>query len=76
MEERIDGIMEPGLGELKSSSKVGTGLETPGQRCLSNWEMERTNVGSCLLIDGSPDLKVNAFSLEEFVIGTQTDSQT
>ena len=38
--------------------------------------MERTTVDSCFLVDGTLDLGVNIFSLEELVIGTQTDSQT
>ena len=37
--------------------------------------MERTTVDNCSLVDGSLDLGETNFSLEEFVIGTQTDSQ-
>ena len=53
------------------------GFEAPGQRYLSNWEMEQATVDGCLLVDGSSDLGGNTFSLEELVvIGTQPDSQT
>ena len=55
MEESIEAKMDPELGELESSS-AGTGLEAPGQQCFSNWEMERTTVNSCPLVDGSLDL--------------------
>ena len=74
MEESTEGKMEPEPGELESSS-AGTGFEAPGQQCRSNWEMKRTTVDDCLLVDGSSDMGGNAFSLEELVIGTQTDSQ-
>ena len=75
MEEIIEGKMEPELGKLKSSL-TGKGLEAPGQQCLSNWEMERTTVDGCLLVDGSSDVGETTFSLEDFVIGTQPDSRT
>ena len=68
------GKIEPELGELESSS-AGAGLESPGQQCFSNWEMELTTVDGCVLVDGSSDLGENTFSLEELVIGTQPDSQ-
>ena len=74
MEEKNEGKMEPELGELESSS-AGTGLGAPRQQCLSNWEMERTTVDRCLLVDGSSDLGETTFSLEKLVIGTQPDSQ-
>ena len=38
--------------------------------------MHRTTVDDCSLVDGSSDLGENTFSLEEFVIGGQPDSQT
>ena len=66
--------MEHELGQFEPSSD-GTGIEAPGQQCLSNWPMEQTTVDSCSLIGGSSDLRGNTFSLEELVIGTQTDSQ-
>ena len=75
MEENTKGRMDPEPLELESSS-AGTDFETPGQQCLLNWEMDRTTVDGCLLVDGTSDLGVNIFSLEELVIGTQTDSQT
>ena len=75
MEESTEGKMNPELGGLESSS-AGTGSEAPGQQCLSNWEMERTTVDDCSLVDGSSDFGETTFSLEEFVIETQTDSQT
>ena len=75
MEENIKGKMNPEPRELESSS-AGTGFEAPGQQCLLNWEIERTTVDDCLLVDGTSDLGVNIFSFEELVIGTQTDSQT
>ena len=46
--------MNPEPGELESPS-AGTGLEAPGQHCLSKWEMERTTVDGCSLVDGSLD---------------------
>ena len=67
--------MDPELGELKSSS-AGTGFKAPGQQCLSNWEMERTPVDDCLLVDENSNLGENIFFLQELAIGTQTDSQT
>ena len=73
-EELIEGKMEPELGELESSS-AGMSLEAPGQQCLSNWEMERTTVDGCLLVDGSLPLGETTFFLKELVIGTQPDSQ-
>ena len=73
MEESTESKMEPELGELELSS-AGTGLEATGQQCLSNWEMERTTVDGCLLVDGSSDLGETTFSLEELVIWTQTES--
>ena len=73
MEELMEEKMEPELGEFESSS-TGTGFEAPGQQCLLNWEMERTTVDGCLLVDGSSDLGETTFSLKEFVIGAQTDS--
>ena len=66
--------MEPEPGELESSS-ADMGLEAPGQQYLSNWDMERTTVYDCSLVDGSSDLGKTTFSLEELVIGTQPDSQ-
>ena len=51
MEEMFEGKREPELGKLESSS-AGMGLEAPGQQCLSNWEIGRTNVDGCLLVDG------------------------
>ena len=68
--------MDPELGELESSSSAGTGLEAPGQQCLSNWDMERTPADGCSLVDRSSDLRETTFFLEEFIIGTQTDSRT
>ena len=67
--------MDPEPGEFESSP-AGTGSETSGQQCLSNLEMERTIVNGCLLVGVSSNLGGNIFSLEELVIGTQTDSQT
>ena len=75
MEENTEGEMDPEIGELESSF-AGTGIGAPGQQCLSYWEMEQTTVNSCSLVDGSSDLGETTFSLEELVIGTQTDSQT
>ena len=75
MEENIDGKMEPELGQLELSP-ADTGFEAPGQQCLSNWEMERTTVDGYLLVSVSWNLVKNIFSLEELVIGTQTDSRT
>ena len=72
MEESIEGKIESELGELESSS-AGTGFEAPGQQCLSNWEMERTTVDGCLLVGGRSYFGETTFSLEEFVIETQTD---
>ena len=66
--------MDPGRKKLKSSS-TGTGLEAPGQQCLSNWEMERTPVDDFLLVDRTSDLGGTAFSPEELVIGAQPDGQ-
>ena len=63
------------LGEL-GRDRIVRGSEVPGKQCLWNWEMERITVDDCSLVDGSSDLKENTFSLEESVIGTQTDSQT
>ena len=67
--------MDPELGELKSSS-AGTGFKAPGQQCLSNWEMERTTVDGCSLVDENSNFGENIFFLEELAIGTQTDNQT
>ena len=64
------------LSHESSTSSTGTGFEAPGQQCLLNWEMERTTVDGCQLVDGNSDLGENTFSLEELVIGTQTDRQT
>ena len=63
MEENAEGKMDPELGQLESSP-AGTGLEAPGQQCLSKWEMERTTVDSYSLVDGSSDLRETTFSLE------------
>ena len=68
--------MDPEQGELVSSSSTGTGLEAPGQQCLSSWVIQRTTVDDCLLIDGSSDLGETTFSLEDFVIGAQPTSRT
>ena len=70
-----EGRMDPEPGELELSS-AGTGFEAPRQQRLLNWEIERTTVDDCLLVDGNSNLRKNIFSLEELVIGTQTDSQT
>ena len=75
IEENTEGKMGPERGELELSS-AGTGFEAPGQQCLSNGEMKRTTVDSCSFVDGSSDLGGNTFSLEDLVIGTQTDDQT
>ena len=75
MEENTEGKMNLEPGELESSS-AGTGFEAPGQQCLWNWDMERTTVDGCLLVDGSSDLGETTYSLEEFIIGRQPDSQT
>ena len=67
--------MDPEPGELEPSS-AGTSFEAPGQQCLSNWEKEQTStVDGCLFVGVSSNLGEKHFSLEEFVIGTQTDSQ-
>ena len=75
MEKINDKKMDPERRELESSS-TGTGLEAHGQQCLSNWEMERTIVDDCSLVDGSSGLGRTIFSLEDFGIGMQPDSQT
>ena len=75
MEENTEGKLDPERGKLESSS-AGTSLEAPGHQCLSNWEMERTTVDGCLLVDGNSHLRETTFSLEDFIIGTQPDSCT
>ena len=75
MEESTESKMNPERGALESSS-AGTGLEAPGRQCLSNWKMERTTVDDCSLVDDILDLGQTTFSLEEFVIGPQPDSQS
>ena len=55
--------MDLELGELESSS-ADTGFEVPGQQYLSNWEMERTTVDGCSLVDGSSEMGANTFPLE------------
>ena len=75
MEDVIEGKMEPELGELESSS-AATGFEAPGQQCLSSWKIQRTIVNDCSLVDGSSNLWKLTFSLEQFVIRTQPDTQT
>ena len=67
--------MELELGELESSS-ADTSLEAHEQQYISNWRMERTTVDDCSLVDGSSNSGEITSSLEEFVNGTQTDSQT
>ena len=67
MGEIIEGKMDPEGGELEASL-AGMGLEASGQQCLT--------VNGCLLVDGSSDSEETTFSLEDFAIGTQTDSQT
>ena len=63
MEESTEGKMNPERRELESSS-AGTGLEAPGQQYLSSWEIQRTTVDDCSLVDGSLDLGETTFSLE------------
>ena len=76
MEGNTEGRMDPVSRQLKPPS-VGTGFEAPGQQGLSNWEMEQTSTANgCSLVGMSSNSGKNIFSLEEFVIGTQTDSQT
>ena len=60
MEENTEGKMDPELGKLESSS-AGTGITAPEMQCLSNWEMERINVGGCSLVDGSSNLGETLF---------------
>ena len=76
MATSTEGKMEPELEEPESSLSAGAGFEAPGHQCLSNWEMERTTVDGCSLVDWSLDLGKTTFSLEKLVIGTRTDSQT
>ena len=66
--ERSRGKMESDRGELESSSAV-TGLEVPGQQCLSSWEMQRTTVDDCPLVDGSSDLGETTFSSKTSLFG-------
>ena len=54
MKGNTESRMDPKPGELEPSS-AGTGFETPGQQCLSNWEMKRTTVDGCFLVDGTLD---------------------
>ena len=68
MKESTEGKMEPELGELESSS-AGTGLEAPGQQCLSNWEMDQTTVDGCSLVDESSDLGENIFPSKNSLSG-------
>ncbi|CAM9995744.1 unnamed protein product [Ascophyllum nodosum] len=75
MDERTEGKIEPGRGELKSLS-AGTGLEVPGQQRLSSRVIQRTTVDDCLLVDGSSDLEETTFSPEDFVIRVKPASQT
>ena len=67
--------MDPERRELESSS-TDTSLEVPVQLCRSNWEMERTTVDDCSLVDRSSGLGETIFPPEELVIGTQPDNQT
>ena len=69
------GPSSAGTDQLESPS-AGMGFETPGQQCLSNWEMERIAVDGCLLVGMSSNLGGNMSSLEELVIVMQIDSQT
>ena len=55
--------MDPKPGELEPSS-AGTGFETPGHQCLLNWEMKRTTVDGCLLVDGTSHLGGHFFFWE------------
>ena len=65
MEGNTQGRMDPKRGQLESSS-AGTGrlespsartcFETTRQQCLPNWEMSRTTVDGCLLVDVSSNL--------------------
>ena len=75
MERNDEGKMDPERGQLESPS-AGTGLETPGQQCLPNWEMGRTTADGCLLAGASSNLGGNAFSLAEIVVGTRADNET
>ena len=55
--ESNEGKMDPELKELEPTS-AGTGLETPGQQCLSNegtWEKGRTIADSYLLVGMGPN---------------------
>ena len=60
MKESTEGKMDPERGVLELSS-AGTGLEARGQQCLSSWELHRTTVDDCPLIDGSLDLRKKHF---------------
>ena len=75
MDKRTEGKMEPERGELESLS-VGTGLEAPGQQRLSTWEMQRTTVDDCSLVDGSSDLRENTYFPTDLVIGAKPYNQT
>ena len=75
MKGNDEGRMDPERGQLESPS-AGTGLKTPGQQCLPNWEMGRTTVDGCFLAGVSSNLGGNPFSLTELAIGTRTGSQT
>ena len=68
VEGNAEGKIEPEPGELESSS-AGMGFEAPGQQCLSNWEMERTTVDECSLVDGSSELRKPLFPPEEILSG-------
>ena len=71
MEKNAEDKMGPGLGELESSS-AGTGIEAPGQQGLSNWEMERTTVDGCPLVDASSDLGEIIFPSKNSLLGRNT----
>ena len=59
MERNTEGRMDPEWRQLESSSaatgqleppSAGTSFEAPVQKCISNWEVERTTVDGCLLV--------------------------
>ena len=68
MEGNTQKRMDPGPGQLESSS-AGTGIETPGQQFLPNWEMGRTTVDGCLLVGVSSNLRETFFPCKNSASG-------
>ena len=71
LEEHTESRMDPELEKLElslagarqlESPSVGTGIDAPGQQCLSNWEMEQTStVNGCVLVSVSSNFRKTFF---------------